>query len=61
MVLEEQLEKVTTYSVGQVRVANIVSSYWGTQRLTRNNHGAEVYGGGPARRTPDQIRHRPGP
>ncbi len=45
VVLEEHLTDVTTYSVGQVQVADVCASYWGTQRLTRNNHGAEVYGG----------------
>ena len=45
VVLEENLEEVTTYSVGQIRVDATLVSYWGTQRLTRNNHGAEVYGG----------------
>jgi hypothetical protein len=45
VVLEEHLENVTTYSAGRVRAAGVTCSYWGTQRLTRNNHGAEVYGG----------------
>lgn len=45
IVVEENLESVTTFSVGQVRVAGIVASYLGTQRLTRNNRGNEVYGG----------------
>ena len=45
LVLEEQLDDVTTHSVGQVRVAGSVASYWGTQRTTRNNRGADVYGG----------------
>jgi hypothetical protein len=45
VVIEEHLENVTTYSVGRVRAAGVTCSYWGTQRLTRNNHGAEVYGG----------------
>jgi len=45
VVLEEHLDDVTTHSVGQVRVAGFIASYWGTQRLTRNNRGAEVYGG----------------
>jgi hypothetical protein len=44
-VLEEDLTEVTTYSVGQVRVAELVATYWGTQRLTPDNGGAEVYGG----------------
>lgn len=45
VVLEEHLDKVKTYSVGQVRVANMVASYVGTQRLTKDNHGELVYGG----------------
>src|SRR6266576_715834 len=45
LVLEEHLDDVTTYSVGQVRVAGMIASYWGTQRLTHNNRGDEVYGG----------------
>ena len=45
LVLEEDLAGVTTYSVGQVRVADLVASYCGTQRLTPDNGGAAVYGG----------------
>ncbi len=45
VVLEEHLDDVKTYSVGQVRVANMVASYVGTQRLTTDNHGVSVYGG----------------
>ena len=45
VVLEEHLDDVTTHSVGQVRVAGLIASYWGTQRLTHNNRGVEVYGG----------------
>jgi hypothetical protein len=45
LVLEENLTEVTTYSVGQVRVAELVASYCGTQRLTPDHSGAEVYGG----------------
>jgi hypothetical protein len=45
LVLEENLTEVTTYSVGQVRVAGLVVTYWGTQRLTPDNAGASVYGG----------------
>jgi Protein of unknown function (DUF3182) len=44
-VLEEALEEVTTYSIGQLRVADLVATYWGTQRLTPDNEGAPVYGG----------------
>ncbi len=45
LVLEENLEKVETRSVGQVRVADLVISYFGTQRLTPDNHGNLAYGG----------------
>jgi hypothetical protein len=45
LVLEEHMEQVRTFSVGQVRVAELTATYWGTQRLTRNNAGEEVFGG----------------
>jgi hypothetical protein len=45
LVLEEDLAEVITYSIGQVRVAEFVASYYGTQRLTADNDGAAVYGG----------------
>jgi len=45
LVLEENLNEVTTYSVGQLRVAELVAAYYGTQSLTPNNSGAAVYGG----------------
>jgi hypothetical protein len=45
LVLEEDLTDVTTYSVGRVRAAGLVISYWGTQRVTRDNTGAAVCGG----------------
>jgi hypothetical protein len=45
LVLEEHLTDVTTFSVGQVRVADLVASYYGTQRLTPDNAGDAVYGG----------------
>jgi hypothetical protein len=45
LVLEENLTEVTTHSVGQVRVAGLVASYHGTQRLTPDNAGVAVYGG----------------
>jgi len=44
-VVEQNLVDVTTYSVGQMRVADVVCAYYGTQHLTTNNHGAEIYGG----------------
>jgi hypothetical protein len=45
LVLEANLEHVTTYSVGQIRVAGKTVSYYGTQRLTPDNGGEMVYGG----------------
>jgi hypothetical protein len=45
VVVEENLIDVVTYSVGQIRVAGIIATYYGTQRLTTNNEGAQVYGG----------------
>jgi hypothetical protein len=45
LVLEEHLTNVVTLSVGQVRVSDLVATYHGTQQLTRDNTGREVYGG----------------
>lgn len=45
VVLEQNLTEVTTYSVGQVQAAGVCMSYYGTQRLTANHQGEQVYGG----------------
>jgi len=45
VVIEENLTEVTTYSVGQVRVADLEATYYGMQRLTPDHRGAAVYGG----------------
>lgn len=45
LVIERNLTKVTTMSVGQVRVGNLLATYYGTQQLTTNNAGENVYGG----------------
>ncbi|MFJ3447259.1 DUF3182 family protein [Pseudomonas sichuanensis] len=45
LVLEEDLSDVETFSVGQVRVAGLTLSYHGTQQLTHDHGGTEVYGG----------------
>ncbi|PAU60925.1 DUF3182 family protein [Pseudomonas indica] len=45
LVLEEHLERMTTFSVGRVRVGELLASYCGTQRLTVDNQGETVYGG----------------
>jgi uncharacterized protein DUF3182 len=43
--LEEDLDDVTTYSVGSVRVHDLALAYCGTQRSTQNRRGSNVYGG----------------
>jgi hypothetical protein len=45
LVIEEHLSEVRIFSVGQVRVADVVATYCGTQRLTTDNRGQLVYGG----------------
>jgi len=45
LVLEQDLQESATFSVGQVRVADLTATYHGVQRLTRNNRGATVFGG----------------
>jgi hypothetical protein len=45
IVIEWNLDQVTTYSVGHVRVAGMQATYGGTQRTTPNAEGLEVYGG----------------
>lgn len=45
VVVERNLVDVATLSVGQVSVAGLLATYYGTQRLTTNHHGDEVYGG----------------
>jgi hypothetical protein len=45
LVLEWNLDDVTTYSVGQVRLGGLTVTYCGTQRATPDNAGATVYGG----------------
>ncbi len=45
VVLEEQLTDVRTYSVGTLHVRQLRASYFGTQQLTRDRQGQEVYGG----------------
>ncbi len=44
-VVEQHLEEVVTYSVGQADLSGLRISYFGTQHLTPNNSGDEVYGG----------------
>lgn len=45
LVFEKNLAQVETYSVGQVRIGDLVATYYGDQRLARSHKGKEVYGG----------------
>ncbi|MEN5062576.1 DUF3182 family protein [Achromobacter aegrifaciens] len=45
LVLEEDLEEVETYSVGWSKVGEMEIAYVGTQSLTNDNEGCQVYGG----------------
>jgi hypothetical protein len=45
VVLEQNLTDVSTFSVGQIKVDDLVASYVGTQSLAIDNAGLEVYGG----------------
>jgi len=45
LVLEENLRRVTTLSVGQVTIGELKIAYQGTQRSVVNNKGEHVYGG----------------
>jgi len=49
VVLEENLEDIRTYSIGQVRVGGITASYVGTQTLTEDRLGQPAYGGSDLR------------
>ncbi|WP_374672932.1 DUF3182 family protein [Ideonella sp.] len=49
LVLERNLRRVVTHSVGQARVGPHLASYHGTQVLTTNHRGVEVYGGSTLR------------
>jgi len=45
LVIEQDLDDVATYSVGEVRLGEMHIAYYGTQRLTINHRGHQVYGG----------------
>jgi len=45
VVLEADLQEVSTLSVGQVAIDSIIVTYHGVQRLTTDNEGRSVYGG----------------
>lgn len=45
LVLEENMEDVTTFSVGLVQVDDLTASYHGVQKLTPGHDGQQVFGG----------------
>ena len=45
IVFEQNFANMVTYSVGQVRVGELLATYYGTQSLTKDNKAAAVYGG----------------
>ncbi|NYD89037.1 DUF3182 family protein [Sphingomonas melonis] len=45
IVIEANLSDVVTYSIGSVRLGDESISYWGSQNLTHDHQGREVYGG----------------
>lgn len=49
LVIERNLDAVRTFSVGQVEIGDLCASYCGTQDLTPNNTGQQVYGGSTLR------------
>lgn len=64
LVLEPNLSEIATYSIGRARLDDLVVTYYGRQRQTTNNRGAEVYGGSDlvlVRGDFDVLRTRPLP
>jgi len=49
VVVEQNIGLSQTYSVGELNVAGIRIAYYGSQRVTRNHHGHDVYGGSDLR------------
>src|SRR5262249_3071471 len=45
LVIEGNLREVTTRSIGQITINDMVMTYQGTQRVTNDNEGRSVYGG----------------
>jgi len=45
LVLEMHLRDIVTLSVGRSRLAGTTISYFGTQEITQNNYGEQIYGG----------------
>ncbi|MBX9847253.1 MAG: DUF3182 family protein [Xanthobacteraceae bacterium] len=45
LVLETNLQQVETLSVGKIAIDDMIATYFGVQRTTKNNTGEPVYGG----------------
>lgn len=45
LVIEEDLDDAVTFSVGRARIGALEIAYYGTQGLTEDNRGDQVYGG----------------
>jgi hypothetical protein len=43
--VEQNLVRVTTFSVGQLRLSNLLASYYGKQCSTKDSQGLDAYGG----------------
>ena len=52
VVLEQNLADAVTYSIGQLRLGDWTLAYHGTQHLTRDHEGRQVYGGSDLLFTP---------
>ena len=44
-VIEQNFDRIETYSVGQTYVADLLATYYGRQLLTRDSRDVNVYGG----------------
>ena len=45
VVLEANLDRVSTVSIGHIKIRHFVAAYYGIQRMTKDNQGEPVYGG----------------
>lgn len=60
VVVEQNLEEVTTCSIGQIDLGERCIAYYGTQRSVLDRHGRRVYGGSDlvvVRGKADALRH----
>ena len=45
LAVEQNLDDAVTLSIGQAEIAGVQIGYYGTQRLTTNRNGEQIYGG----------------